>query len=82
MKFKWNCGLWNLDNNVMYIAWQPICNATWAANALSNVPDTSLLLPTYTCMWCEYTTADKQALKQHVQVVHRGIGNLCDHCGF
>ena len=25
-------------------AWQPICNAAWAANALSKVPDTSLLL--------------------------------------
>ena len=30
-------------------------------------------------MWCEYVTADKQHLKQHVQIVDRGIGNLCDY---
>eukprot|EP00092_Neocalanus_flemingeri_P008121 GFUD01008761.1.p1 GENE.GFUD01008761.1~~GFUD01008761.1.p1 ORF type:complete len:449 (-),score=54.82 GFUD01008761.1:191-1537(-) len=34
------------------------------------------------CPDCEYTTAYKQHLKQHVDFVHNGIGHLCDHCGF
>ena len=25
------------------------------------------------CTWCEYTTANKQCLKQHVNFIHRGI---------
>ena len=34
------------------------------------------------CTWCEYTTANKLRLKQHVNFVHRGIGHLCHHCEF
>ena len=33
------------------------------------------------CTWCEYTTANKQCLKQHVNFIHRGIGHVCHHCG-
>ena len=46
----------------------------------AQIVDLVFFSPQILCMWCEYTTADKQPLKQHVQVVHRGIGNLCDHC--
>ena len=66
--------------NVMYIDYSGhnICLAAHLQCHLGSkrtfkVLYTSLLLPTYTLMCCEYTIADEQPLKQHVQVVTRTL---------
>ena len=39
---------------------------------------------TYECNWteCVFRTLSRQALKDHIKLIHRGMKFICDECGF